>query len=112
MRWLIRLLINAIAVFVAAHLLKSIEVDGFGSAMVAAIILAIINTFIRPILVFFTFPITIVTLGLFLLVINAVTFYVTGMLVPGFEVAGFWGAFWGAIVVSVISWVLNGVFRD
>lgn len=112
MRWLIRLLVNAVAVFVAAQLLNSIEVDGFGSAMIAALILAIINTFIRPILVFFTFPITIVTLGLFLLVINAVTFYVTGMLVPGFEVTGFWGAFWGALIVSVVSWALNGMFRD
>lgn len=112
MRWLVSLLVNGVAVFVAAQLLNSIEVDGFGSALIAALILAVINTFIRPILVFFTLPLTIVSLGLFLLVINAVTFFVTGMLVPGFEVTGFWGAFWGAMIVSVVSWILNSIFRS
>lgn len=112
MRWVIRLLVNAASVFVAAQLLDSIDVDGFGAALTAALILSVINTFFRPILVFFTFPITVLTFGLFLLVINAVTFYMTGVLVPGFTVTGFWGAFWGALIVSVVSWVLNGFVRD
>ena len=112
MRWLVGLLINGVAVLAAAFLLDSIEVDGFGSALIAAVILAVINTFIRPVLVFLTLPITVLSLGLFLLVINAVTFYVTGMLVPGLEVTSFWGAFWGALIVSVVSWALNGIIRD
>lgn len=112
MRWIIRLFVNAVAVFVAAQLLGSIEVNGFGAAVIAALILGIINTVLRPILVFFTFPITVVTFGLFLLVINAITFYVTGLLVPGFDVDGFIGAFLGALIVSIVSWVLNGLFRD
>lgn len=112
MRWIVSLFLNAVAVFVAAQLLDSIEVNSFGAAVVAALVLAIINTFIRPILVFLTLPITIVTLGLFLLIVNAITFYVTGMLVPGFEVSGFAGAFWGALIVSIVSWILNSIFRD
>lgn len=112
MRWLVRLLGNAVAVFFAAELLNSVEVESFGSAVFAALILSLINTFFRPVLVFLTFPITVVTFGLFLFVINTVTFYVTGLVVPGFTVAGFWGAFWGALIVSVVSWLLTRLTRE
>lgn len=112
LRWLVRLLGNAVAVFFAAELLNSVEVESFGSAVFAALILSLINTFFRPVLVFLTFPITVVTFGLFLFVINTVTFYVTGLVVPGFTVAGFWGAFWGALIVSVVSWLLTRLTRE
>jgi putative membrane protein len=111
MGWIVRLLLNGLAVFLAAQLVPGIEVTGFGTALLAALILGIVNTFIRPVLVFFTLPISFLTLGLFILVINALLFWLVGGLVSGFEVSGFLSAFFGAIIVSIISWVLNGIWQ-
>ncbi|MGI6126261.1 MAG: phage holin family protein [Planifilum sp.] len=108
---IVRLLLNGLAVFLAAQLIPGIEVKGFGTALFAALILGIVNTFIRPVLVFFTLPISLLTLGLFTLVINALLFWLVGSLVTGFEVHGFLSAFFGAIIVSIISWVLNGIWQ-
>ena len=108
---IVRLLLNGLAVFLAAQLIPGIEVKGFGTALFAALILGIVNTFIRPVLVFFTLPISLLTLGLFTLVINALLFWLVGSLVTGFEVHGFLRAFFGAIIVSIISWVLNGIWQ-
>jgi putative membrane protein len=109
--WIIRLLLNGLALFLAAQLVPGIEVKGFGTALLAALILGIVNTFIRPVLVFFTLPISFLTLGLFIFVINALLFWLVGSLVPGLEVDGFLSAFLGAIIVSLISWVLNGIWK-
>lgn len=111
MRWIVKLIFNAIAVVIAAEVLDSIQVSGMGAALTAGLILSIVNTFFRPVLVFLTFPLTIVTLGLFLLIINALMLMLTSALVPGFTVVGFGGAFWGAVIVSFVSWLLNGLFR-
>ncbi len=109
MNWIIKLLLTGLALIIADYLLDSIHIDGYGTALLAALILGVINTIIRPILVFLTLPITILTLGIFILVINAITFYVTSMFLPGFQIEGFIGAFWGALIVGVISWILNSI---
>lgn len=108
---IVRLLLNGLAVFLAAQLVPGIEVKGFGTALLAALILGIVNTVIRPVLVFFTLPISFLTLGLFIFVINALLFWLVGAFVSGFEVDGFFSAFFGAIIVSIISWVLNGIWK-
>ncbi|MCS1352218.1 phage holin family protein [Mechercharimyces sp. CAU 1602] len=108
--WIGRLLLNGLAVFLAAQLISSISITGYGTAILVAIVLGLINTFIRPILKLFALPITILTLGLFTFVINALLFWLTGALVSGFEVDGFVAALLGSIVVSVIAWILEGIW--
>mgnify|MGYP001113839860 CR=1 FL=1 len=100
-------LFNAIALLVVAYVLPGITVASFGSALVAALILGLINTAVKPILVFLTLPITILTLGLFLLVINALVFWFVGSILSGFKVAGFWWAMAGALLYSIISSALS-----
>jgi putative membrane protein len=104
----IRLIINMVAILIVSYLFpKMIRVDGFLAALVAAFLLGIVNTILRPILVFLTFPITLVTLGLFLLVINGLMLWLVSALVKGFYVSGFWGAVLGSIFISLVSWVLS-----
>ncbi|MEW6063846.1 membrane protein [Desulforamulus profundi] len=112
MGWVLSLLLNSAALLAADYLIDSIQIDGFASALLAALVLGFVNTFIRPILVFLTFPMTVLTLGLFILVINAVTFGLVSWLVPGFHVYSFGGAFAGAIITGVTSWILNAIFSD
>ena len=108
MRFLFRLLINVVAILIIAHIApRLISVDGFLSALIAAILLGIVNTIIRPILVILTFPITLLSLGLFLLVINGLMLWLVSALVSGFHVNGFWGALFGSILISIVSWVLS-----
>jgi putative membrane protein len=108
MRFLFRLLINVVAILIIAHIAPSlISVDGFLAALVAAILLGIVNTIIRPILVILTFPITLLSLGLFLLVINGLMLWLVSALVSGFHVNGFWGALFGSILISIVSWILS-----
>ncbi|WP_293777946.1 phage holin family protein [uncultured Oxalicibacterium sp.] len=109
MRLLIIWAINAAALFALPFLMSSIRIDGFGTAIIAALVLGLINALIRPILVLLTLPATLLTLGLFIFVINALMFWAASELVSGFHVAGFWSAFFGAIVYSVISWVLSSL---
>ncbi|MDR6225612.1 phage holin family protein [Desmospora profundinema] len=111
MGWIVRLLLNALAVLIAAQVIPQIDVSGYGTALLVAIVLGIINTFIRPILVFLTLPISILTLGLFIFILNAFLFWLTGAFVAGFEVQGITGALLGSILVSVISWLLNGIWK-
>ncbi len=103
-------LLNAIALLAVAYVLPGITVASFGSALVAALILGLINTLIKPILVFLTLPVTILTLGLFLLVINALIFWFVGSILAGFKVEGFWWAMAGALLYSIISSVLSTLF--
>src|SRR5437588_362312 len=109
MRILIVWLINAVTLFALPYLLPSIHVESFVSALIAALVLGLINTLIRPLLVLLTLPVTILTLGLFIFVINGLLFWAVGSLVPGFHVGGFWPAVFGAIVFSVISWILSAL---
>jgi putative membrane protein len=112
MRFLVRLVVNAAAVFLAANLVPGIAVSGFGAALIAGVILGFVNAVIKPILIVLTLPFTIVTLGLFIFVVNAVCLALVAWLVPGFSISGFWAALGGAIVISVVSWVLNTIVAD
>jgi putative membrane protein len=107
MRMLITLLINAAALFALPYLLPSIRVAGFTTALIAALVLGLVNVLIKPILVVLTLPVTVLTLGLFIFVINALLFWAVANFVGGFHVAGFWSAFFGAVLYSLISWGLS-----
>ena len=109
LRLLLVWLINAVALLALPFLLSSIRVDSFAAALVAALILGLINTFIRPLLILLTLPVTLLTLGLFVFVINALLFWFVGSFVKGFYVAGFWPALGGAILYSIISWALSAL---
>ena len=109
MRFLIRWVVNAAAVFLAANLVPGIAVTGFGAALVAGLILGFVNALIKPILFVLTLPFTIVTLGLFIFVVNAICFALVAWLVPGLSVSGFWAALFGALVVSLVSWLLHAL---
>ena len=106
---LLKLLLNAGVVFVAGYLLEGVMVDSFIAALVAALVLGILNAVIKPILIILTLPITIVTLGLFTLVINTVIVLLTAWLVPGFDVLSFWWALGFSLLISIISWFLSNI---
>ena len=108
MFFIVRLIINMVAILIISYLIpKMVWVDGFWAALVAAFLLGIVNTILRPILVLLTLPITLLTLGLFLLVINGLMLWLVSALVRGFYVSGFWGAVFGSILISLVSWLLS-----
>ena len=109
MRLLFAWLANAAALLILTYLLPSIQVASFGTAMLVAVVLGLINILIRPILVLLTLPVTLLTFGLFLLVINGAMFLLADKLVDGFHVGGLWPAIVGALVYSVISWTLQSL---
>jgi putative membrane protein len=109
MRLLILWLINTVALFALPHLLDSVQVDSFSTALLAALLLGLVNTLIRPILILLTLPVTFLTLGLFIFVINGLMFWAVADLVQGFQVASFGAAIVAAIVYSVISWALSAL---
>jgi len=106
-RTIIRILLNAVALVLTAGLFESIYLEGFFSAVLAVMILAFVNAFIRPIFLLLTLPLTVMTLGLFTLVINAALFKLTSVLVPGFHVGGFWSALGGAVIYSILILLIN-----
>ena len=107
MKLILKLLLNAAAVFILAHLLSGVGVDGYLGALIVAIVLSILNLFVKPILVIFTLPATILTLGLFLLVINAVIILLADKLINGFTVANFWWALLFSILLSILHSLLK-----
>lgn len=109
MRLVLVWLINAVALLALPYLMSSITVDSIAAALIAALLLGLVNTVIRPLLVLLTLPVTLLTLGLFIFVINALLFWLVGSFVRGFHVAGFWSAFFGAILYSIISWALSAL---
>src|SRR4051812_39049470 len=109
MRLILVWLVNTVSLIAVAYLMPSISVSSFTSALAAALVLGLVNTVIRPILVLLTLPVTILTLGLFILVINGLLFWFVGSFIQGFVVAGFWAGVVGAIVYSVISWLLSAL---
>jgi len=100
-------ILNAVALLIVAYILPGITVGSFFSALIAALVLGLLNTLVKPVLVLLTLPITVVTLGLFLLVINALVFWLAGSVLKGFHVEGFWWAMLGALVYSLISGLLS-----
>ena len=112
MQLLLIWILNALALLTVAYVLPGIHVDGFSAALVAALILGLINTLLRPLLIFLTLPVTVVTLGLFILVINGLLFWFAGSVLKGFEVSGFWVSVLGALLYSIFSSVLTMVVFD
>ena len=112
MRVLVRVLLNGIAIIVAAYFVPGLSLAGPGTALIAGFILGVVNVLVRPILLVLTFPLTLVTLGLFIFVVNALCFGLTAAVVPGFAVAGFWSMLFGALIVSIVSWILNGLLLN
>ena len=109
---LIRLVANALAILAAAYIVPGIEVAGGLALLAAALVLGLVNAVVRPILLFLTLPFTLVTLGLFIFLLNAFCLWLTSWLVKGFEVHGFWAAVLGAMIVSVVSWLVNVFLSD
>lgn len=112
MGFLLRVLVNAAAIYAAAALVPGIALSGLGAALIAGLVLGLINAVVRPILVLLTLPVTLLTLGLFLLVLNGLCLWLTSRLVPGFVVQGFGAAVLGALLVSVVSWLLTAFVSD
>ena len=112
MRFLLRLLLNAVAVFLAAQLIPGIGIASPGAALAAGIVLGLVNAIIRPVLILLTLPATVLTLGLFIFVVNAICLALAAWFVPGFTISGFWAALFGALVISVISWLLSVILID
>jgi putative membrane protein len=108
---ILSLLINAVAVFATGYILPGIHIQNFWTAIIIAIVLAVLNTFLKPILTILTLPITILTLGLFVLVINAVIVLIASAIVPGFHVDNFLWAIAFAIILSLVSSVLNNLVK-
>lgn len=106
MKLIVVWLLNAISLLAVAYLMPSIHVSGFGWALVAAAVIALVNILIRPILVILTLPVTVLTLGLFIFVINGLLFLFVGYLLEGFEVQSLWSGILGGILYSLISWAL------
>lgn len=109
MRLLLVWLINAAALLALPFLMSSITVDSIPAALIAALLLGLVNTFVRPLLILLTLPVTLLTLGLFIFVLNGLLFWFVGSFVQGFHVAGFWSAIFGAILYSIISWALSAL---
>lgn len=113
LRLLLVWLINALALAAVAYLMPSIEVEGFGRALIAALVLGLVNAVVRPVLILLTLPVTVLTLGLFIFVLNGLLFLGVANILEGFHVAGFWSGVFGAILFSLVSWALSSlVLRD
>ncbi len=102
-------LINALALIIITYLIPSIRISGFGTAMIVAVVLGLLNASLRWVLILLTLPVNILTLGLFTLVINALMFWLCASLLKGFDVSGFWPAFFGSLLYSIVSWLLSVV---
>lgn len=112
MQILINLIVSGIVVLISAYILPGVKVDGFLTAVVVAVLLSVVNTFIRPVILLLTLPLTILTLGLFSLVINALMVMLVGAIIPGFKVDGILWAIVFSIVLSLVSSVVNKVVPD
>lgn len=111
MKLLIAWLVSAIAIIIAAYLLPGVQLTGFGSALIAAIIIGLINALLRPLFILFTLPLNILTLGLFTLVINAVLILLASNITPGFEVNGFWWALLFSIILTFVNTILSSFVK-
>jgi putative membrane protein len=106
-----RWIATTVAVMVAASIISGIRYDSAGSLIAAALLLGILNAFVRPVLLILSAPLILLTLGFFVLVVNSLMLMIVPNIVGGFYVDTFWSAFWGAIVISIVSWILSAFFR-
>ena len=102
--FLVRLLINALGLWLATVIVPGIVISGTGTLILAALLMGLVNALVRPVAFVLTLPITILTLGIFLLILNAAMFALVAFLLPGFTVSGFWAALFGWLIVSIVSW--------
>ncbi|HPT14155.1 MAG TPA: phage holin family protein [Bacteroidales bacterium] len=109
MKLILKLLVSSLAVFFAAYVLDGVHLNGFPSAVILAVVLGLLNAFLRPILIVLTIPFTILTFGLFLLVINALIILIADRLMPGFAVDGFFTALLFSIIVTLATWLLEAI---
>ncbi|WP_017305639.1 phage holin family protein [Spirulina subsalsa] len=109
-QFLLTWFVSAIAVLLTAYIVPGLTITGFTSAAIAAVVFGVVNSIVKPVLTLFTLPLTILTLGLFLLVVNAIAFGLVGYLTPGFTVSGFFPALFGSFVLSFLSSFLNRLF--
>lgn len=109
MRFLVHWLVDAAALYLTARLVPGIRVEGVWTLLLAALVIGLINAVVKPVLVVLTFPITLLTLGIFYLVLNALLFGLAAAVTPGFGLSGFGAAFLGAIVLSVVGMILHAV---
>ena len=109
----IRWFVTAVSVFVAAWIVPGIDYTSFTGLAFASLLLGMINALVRPLLLILCLPLILVTMGLFIFVLNALLLWFVAGILPGssFTVAGFWAAFWGGLVISVVSWMLSAFFR-
>lgn len=107
MRLILKWVLSALALLMVTYLYGGVQISGFGSAMIAAAVLALLNVFVRPVLVILTLPVTLVTLGLFLFVVNALIFWMASGLLPGFHVDGFWAALFGSLLYSIFGVIIE-----
>lgn len=112
MNGIIRFLLSGLAVLLTAYLLPGVDVEHYGYALLVALVLSIANIVVKPILILFTIPITVLTLGLFLLVINAVIILLVDYFVPGFNVDGFWWALAFSLILSIFNSLFTDLFKD
>ncbi|WP_438963418.1 phage holin family protein [Winogradskyella sp.] len=112
MNIIIRLLLNALAVFILAHVLEGVSVNGYLGAVIVAIVIAILNVLVKPLLILLTLPVTIMTLGLFLLAINALIILLADKLVDGFGVSSFLTALLFSILLSILQSILHSIFKE
>ena len=111
--FLIRWFVTTLAVFLTAKVMHGISYGGSLETLLAAsLLLGIVNALVRPVLLLFSLPLILLTMGLFILVVNALMLELVGKLIHGFEVDGFWTAFFGSILIGIVSWMLNGFFRN
>jgi putative membrane protein len=108
----VRVVVNIAAIVLAAAIVPGIRLDGVLSAIAAGVLLGLVNAIVRPVLLILTLPITLVTLGLFLLVLNGLCLWLVAAVVRGFNVDGFWAAVLGALVVSAVSWIVTLLISD
>jgi putative membrane protein len=106
---LIRWLITTVSILLIPYILSGVRVESVWSALFAGAILGVLNALVRPLLIILTLPLTIVTLGFFILVINALLFQLAGAIVPGLHIASFWSALFASIIVSIVSWFMSSI---
>lgn len=111
MKLLLKWLLSAAALLAVAHLFSGVQVASFTSALLAAAVIGLFNVVLRPLLVVLTFPVTLITLGLFLFVINALMFWAASGLLAGFQVTGFWAALVGSLIYSVLGVVIESALE-
>ncbi len=109
--FILRALIAALGLWLATEWVDDISVNSPATLILAALLLGIVNAVVRPLAILLTLPLTLVSLGFFLLVVNAAMVGLVAAFLPGMAVQGFWAAFWTAIIVSVVSWIGNAMFR-